>query len=615
MNRNILFLVIFSLLTSWLSAQNVSKEEALKGGLNFYKNQINAFDIAKSDIIVKDYSEIKTKNNEVAIHLFNFEDGGFILMSGDKNSLPILAFSYEGYMDFNNMTPAAAAWIEGYKEDIEYVKKNNVINTENQLDWEKISSKTFSNSKDYPNYTQKKPLLKTKWGQSAPYNLLCPNVPINYNNGVGNCVTGCVATAMAQIMKYYNFPDKGIGIGEFYYDTYHSVDFSEGTYNWNKMKNEYGWQWTPDSVEAYAVAKLMYHCGVAAKLDYGPDATGLSSSEDKNVIKALISNFGYRNGIVIKDRTTIPTNEWLQMIMDELDLNRPVFYLGYNRDFDGHAFVCDGYIKQGKNMYFSFNFGWNGLDDAYYNIYKDNNSVGDNTMAFSGSQRIIIGIAPSGLQSNDFPFCIGRVLKPFTEGEFDDGSAENLYKKNTDCEWLISTEDVNTDFISYDSLSIGFNYIDLGEGDTLKIYNGKSLADPLIKTITLKNNYKVGNPEVLFVRAHKSNPNLLLKFTTNATDNRNGWQIKYEIIKILANTGIADNILENLNIYPNPANDHIRISGLIGNETIQILDITGRELFNGSSTDNIDVFNFQKGIYFIKISLDGSNKTMKFIKE
>ncbi len=220
-------------------------------------------------------------------------------------------------------------------------------------------------------------LIKTKWGQYSPYNNLCP-----YDEKANNrTVTGCVATTMAQIMKYWSFPVSGRGEKTYTDNKYGELyaDFANTTYDWDNMTNEYNQNSTDE--QKTAVATLMYHCGIALSMRYGVAG---SSSINGHIASSLKSYFMYDTDTIIT-RSNYVDNTWADILKENLDNSQPIAYGGRSRNFGSHSFICDGYDTDGR---FHFNLGWNGNSNGYY--YIDSIS----TLKFNLSQEAVINIKP-----------------------------------------------------------------------------------------------------------------------------------------------------------------------------------------------------------------------------
>ena len=216
----------------------------------------------------------------------------------------------------------------------------------------------------------------------------------------GKAPTGCVATAMAQVMKYFNWPEKGAGTGKATDSSGKSYAMDLGvTFSWNDMKAQYN-EGNYTSPQASAVALLMKACGYAVGMKYGPSESGAGSVA---IPSALVDNFGYDGGVRLCMRTYYGREEWEGMIYDNLAHVGPVLYTGTTNLGGGHAFVCDGYSTDG---YFHFNWGWSGMYDGYY-LLTALNPEGEGTGGFAGGynigQEVVLGICrptgePVGLQ-------------------------------------------------------------------------------------------------------------------------------------------------------------------------------------------------------------------------
>ena len=290
------------------------------------------------------------KNGESAFYVFTTETG-FVIVSANDCATPILGYSYEGPFDSNNIPIQLKDYLNDFLKQIEYgmenhLKADDIIAAQ----WERVRTSGRINSGRFNQEIL--PLLKAKWGQGCYYNRFCPEDTTALS--CGHAKTGCVATAMAQIMHYWKYPETGRGSHS--YTPYshpeygvQAVDFSSTTYDWDNMPN---WLNSSSSVtEIDAVATLMWHCGVSVNMNYGPN----QSSGGLNTYQ-LTHYFKYSDDMIKKNKED--NASWLASLKESLDLRRPVYYSGGN-----HAFVCDGYDE---NDLLHFNFGWGGWCDGYY---------------------------------------------------------------------------------------------------------------------------------------------------------------------------------------------------------------------------------------------------------
>ena len=281
-----------------------------------------------------------------AYYVFNAdEDDGFVIVSADDRTSPVLGYSDHGHIDETDMPDNMKAWLNTYKEAITSLRSTP----------EALSSSYVS-----PERENIEPLLQTHWSQTYPYNLLCPLYEGERS------LTGCVATAMAQIMYYHKWPiSETTSI-----PPYKLIDSKDSTntltldelpptyFDWDKMRTT-----TNENVKdiSNSVAKLMQYCGHSILSNYGPLETSASS---ESVPYALSNYFGYHKGLQYISHSDYSENDWELLIYNEIKNFRPVFYDGYSGLFKGvggHAFVCDGY----KDGYFHMNFGW-GTGDGYF---------------------------------------------------------------------------------------------------------------------------------------------------------------------------------------------------------------------------------------------------------
>ena len=278
-------------------------------------------------------------------------DNSFVLMAADDCVQPILGYSLTSRFDIENMPANKRAWIQGYSDAIQYaIEYQTRASAEVARQWRDLAEGNLNMGRAT---TVVAPLIQTQWDQDWPYNNLCPD----------GTVTGCVATAMAQMMKYWNYPPTGIGMHSYEWSGQTlSADFGSTIYDWDNMLNSY----SSNSTEAQqnAVATLMFHCGVSVDMNYGPGWAGGSGAFAESIAGALINYFNYSPDTQLVYRASYSSNDWTNMIKAELDQNRPIVYCGSGSG-GGHAFVCDGY---NSSNYFHFNWGWSGFCDEYYSL-------------------------------------------------------------------------------------------------------------------------------------------------------------------------------------------------------------------------------------------------------
>lgn len=343
--------ILTCLLTSaMLFAQQRSESEALQVARKFLQKQgvsphlVNAEVPTNSSQRKSGPAKLSAGN---AYYIFNDENNHrFIIVSGDERLYNILGYSDCTLFDASTAAPALLELLEGYEEEYESIVESG---------WK---AKRKSGKVEFEDI---QPILKTKWGQRKPFNDRCP---INLKESTNNrSLSGCVATAMAQIMKHHSYPTKGQGYYSYATDfgTTLSEDFSSFQFDWNNMINEYTHSYTDE--QAQAVADLMYACGVSVSMKYGEGSSGAFSS---NIPYALINYFGYNPNTTYRKRRYYQDDEWMNYILSDLKANLPVPYSGRpSVGKAGHQFIIDGCDTEGL---FHFNFGWNGNSDGYYHL-------------------------------------------------------------------------------------------------------------------------------------------------------------------------------------------------------------------------------------------------------
>lgn len=401
-------LIILLMLPAVLFAAPVSKERATTIGENFFSKSIEAHRFAgrQAHFVVQQQPNMRKVHQKTGIayapyYIFNNEDGGFVIVAGDDCATPILGYSTEGSIEPNNLPIQLEELLNAYAEEIQFAVDNNQQATDSIKDlWD-----TYNRAPQSLNTaTAVNALISTSWDQYPRYNNKCPSDASLSSLG-GHPTTGCVATAMAQIMKYWGYPKKGAGnksYNSIYYGTL-SANFAITEYDWANMPLKLSS--STSSTQNNAVATLMYHCGVAVSMFYNSDGRGSSGAYvvdlgggRASAEKALQTYFGYASTVTGKiwDQSTSSTT-WSNMLKTELDNSRPILYAGYMpNDGGGHAFICDGYDSNDK---FHFNWGWSGQANGFFAL----TALTPGNYNFSSGQQAVIGIQPkdgSGPEKN-----------------------------------------------------------------------------------------------------------------------------------------------------------------------------------------------------------------------
>lgn len=378
-------------------------------------------------------------------YVFPFgENKGFAIVSGDDDMPEIVGYADHGTYDANNMPAAMAAFLNNYRATIEAVKQGNASAIKN------IAEAKALRANNTRAITAVSPLLgDIKWNQSEPYNNMCPKY-----DDTNLSATGCVATAMAQVMMYWKYPNElKADINEYKTSTHELTVAGETKgqkYDWDNMLPSY-YKGNYNQTQADAVAKQMLHCGKAVEMDYGEESGAIVTPDH------LAKYFGYDSDLMLDlSRTCFTLAEWTAIIDKELQAKRPILYSGRTTN-GGHQFVCDG--SDGNGLY-HINWGWGGYQDGYFDITILNPGqggigAGNVTDGYNRYCDMIIGIQPDNgkvdeplaeipsliieyYDSNDFTSGI-ELTKATRNNTTEDFTItindcwDNVYSTNTEC--------------------------------------------------------------------------------------------------------------------------------------------------------------------------------------
>lgn len=366
-------------------------------------------------------------------YVFPFgENKGFAIVSGDDDMPEIVGYADHGTYDANNMPAAMAAFLNNYRATIEAMKQGNASAIKNIAEAKALRANNTRAT------TAVSPLLgDIKWNQSEPYNNMCPKY-----DGTNLSATGCVATAMAQVMMYWKYPKElKADINE--YETYtHKLpvagELKGQKYDWDNMlptytNNNY------TQTQADAVAKLMLHCGKAVEMDYGEESGAIVTPG------RLAKYFGYDSDLMLDlMRSCFTLAEWTAIIDKELQAKRPILYSGITTN-GGHQFVCDG--SDGNGLY-HINWGWGGYQDGYFDITILNPGqggigAGNVTDGYNRNCNMIIGIQPdNGKVDEPLADVPSLIIEYYNSDEFTSGiELTKATRNNTTEDFTIKIND------------------------------------------------------------------------------------------------------------------------------------------------------------------------------
>ena len=383
-----LTLAVLAMTALNLNAGNINANTARTVASNFIHQQaargsFKAHNVALSDIKLVHAEASGAVKDANDYYAFNLTGGGFIIIAGEDRAAQVLGYSDKGQLDFNNLPYNLKGLLDSYKSEIEYLQTytgNDLI----------AATQSFTATGTVG------PLIQTTWGQEDPYDWQCPLKNGEY------CVVGCVATAMAQVMYYWKYPEGSEALSAYNSSGYGYVDaLPATTFDYNLILLSYcHWDWdnsvlvqdTYTDAQAQAVAKLGRYCGQSVKMMYSPDGSGAYTSNQLSAMKS----FGFSSSKLYTKGNGwngYSTTQWENMIKAEIDAGRPILYSA-NDSYGGggHAFICDGYNSDGK---FHFNMGWYGTCDGWYASTALNMTHRDGEyLRFNSNHEMITGIEP-----------------------------------------------------------------------------------------------------------------------------------------------------------------------------------------------------------------------------
>ena len=362
-------------LTMVTSAEERSYEDIKNVALNFMTTQETQTDFTIDETNKTSISNATTQKN---YQIINLKPKGWVLVSRDDIAKPILGYSKDGHLDTKSMPPAQKEWLLGLDNEIKAAKDENIDNSDFEADWNTLTDEPEAFKEDLINNVEptatssKGPLLgNIKWGQGSPYNNLTPK-----DHGRHTPV-GCTATAMVQIMAYHKWPTRGVG----------SYSYTHKKYGKQSANFNTNYKWTRMSANDYA--KISYHAGVSANMNYGPTGSAAWPSE-ANWRKFFKYDLENRS-----QKENSPINTWHTKIKSNIDRHLPIWYAGFQGSA-GHAFVLDGYKYQNNNKLYHFNWGWNGYSNGWFTL----SSMKAGSYHFNQNNVAIFGIKPKNGGAN-----------------------------------------------------------------------------------------------------------------------------------------------------------------------------------------------------------------------
>jgi hypothetical protein len=392
--KRIFTLLILALSTVYAQAKHVDYGAAMQVANYFYQQTTGK----TVNVKLAELGNLPGKDGKpvagITYYAFNVPgNNGFVIVSAEDVVKPILAYGTTGQFKLKNAPVNITGWLDKYSREILYAKTNIAPATQDIADqWNGYTTNTVKEThKQARSGSAVLPLLQTTWDQDLYYNAMCPSDPNSEQGYGGNVPTGCGATAMSQIMRYWGYPAQGTGSNSYNsnYGTL-SVNFGATTYNWANMP-------TALTSANADVATIMFDCGVAVDMVYTYDESSSYMVNEGGVPAsceaAYTTYFGYNPATIQGlDRSNYATDAaWTALIDIELANNRPIQYAGAGSD-GGHTFVLDGSDGQGN---YHINWGWNGTDNGYYSVDALTPAPYSNG-SFSDGEQMLTGIEPLG---------------------------------------------------------------------------------------------------------------------------------------------------------------------------------------------------------------------------
>lgn len=393
-NMKLKFSILFimaAMLSGTVSAKSVDSTTACTVASRFFALKYNHASKSLNPVIAYTAPMIGGDNGSTpSFYVVNFDPDGFVIVAGDDRVQPILAFSDEGAFVTENIPAHIRFFLDGYTEYIQYIIDKQQYRDEiAQQKWEALLSENALGPKDGDVVVA--PLLgNNKWDQTKYYNNLCPADATGNPAYGGHAAVGCGALVMGQVMRYWQFPSTGRGNHSYScnYGTL-AANFGATTYHYENMPDKLTNASHPDSC-VEAIATLLFHCGVAVNMNYGPAASVANSNR---IVYALSNYFRFPTTIQYIERGSLSSAVWLNYLKGELDEGAPFMY-GGSGNYGGHVWVCDGYRD---DDYFHFNWGWSGQQNGFYAL------TNCSTYGFNSNHAIIIGI-----RGPELPAAIGE---------------------------------------------------------------------------------------------------------------------------------------------------------------------------------------------------------------
>ena len=363
MKKRIFTMLVLAMACVTLQARPVDQETAKRLGQSFVKAN---FEFTRQSDQLNLVQTAYSERGEACYYIFNVGDTGFVILAADDNYRPVIGYSDRGTFNPDDMAPALAEYLEVVRQGVMRASLASSASVAVAADWTMLEK----NGRLVSRHGGREDvfLVQTTWNQNYPYNYFCPE---GEGGPGGHCYAGCVATAAAQLMKFWNHPIQGQGSYTYIPEDHPeygplTANFGETTYDWDNMPNAISNNSPIEQIEA--VAQLIYHVGVSVDMNYRPTSSGAVTGK---LCQTMPAYFFYTDQMDNLYRENYTHEGYMQLVINSIDMNWPMVQRG-----GGHAYVLDGY---NDNDMVHFNWGWSGSSDGWFNIdehgYADGESI------------------------------------------------------------------------------------------------------------------------------------------------------------------------------------------------------------------------------------------------
>jgi len=591
------FAFAFSLAVSSAFAKPVTPVSAKTVAENFYKK--NSQIALQSSTLA--YTQLAADGSPV-YYVYNINgNDGFVIVSAEDATKPIIGYSTTNKFSVPDASSSINYWLKQRTQEITSIRQQNLpADAKNAAAW---STYLNSASQRQANNSQSvmttgaslAPLVKTTWSQNPYYNALCP----------GGSVTGCVATTMAQIMKYWGYPAQGTGSSSYTQNpnpnhyAAQSANYGATTYNWANM---------PLIVNSANsdVATLMYQCGVSVHMNYDPSGSGAQVIQADAGLggacaqRSYVTYFSYNPSTIqgFKRDDGYDDSTWISMVEADLNIGRPVQYAGWDPSEGGHTWVCDGYDA---NNYLHMNWGWQGSDDGYFDI---NNLLTTNG-GFNPSvnHEILTGIVPMATSAIDASvasiaspagaYCNNNFTPSITLKNFGSNDLTSCTINYQIDNGAVQTLNWTGDLVSQQSVVVSLpNYTSAAGSHTLTCYssNPNNATDANTSNDQSVTYYNVGSMAALPVVEGFESASTLPSWAMSHAGATGG--VDWSVTSNAAATGVNSLMIDNMNNIANNAST-LQTSASYNLSTYNSPALSFKVAYQqttGSSNDRLQVF-------------------------